>query len=106
MTMTTIIAIISSFISGTLGWMLSRKKNNAEVKKIYAEIEDSELKNIERAVAIWRNIAEDLSVQVKNLSAKCTQLSAEIETMQRQNKQLKIEIKKLEQSIENNLNKA
>lgn len=80
---------------------MSRKKNRAEVEQMYADLEKSELKNVVKAVSIWRGIAEDLGNQVTKLSGKCTQLSNEIEILRGENKLLKIEIKKLEQSLEN-----
>lgn len=101
--MTTIVAIISSFISAALGWLISRHKTKAEVKQMYANVEKSELENVIKAVSIWRGIAEDLANQVKQLSIKCTQLTDDIEKLRQQNRLLKIEIKKLEKSLDNNL---
>lgn len=48
-------------------WFLTRKKQNAETRVTVATAHTSELDATEKAVAIWRNLAQDLKKEVDEL---------------------------------------
>lgn len=77
MTEVIITALLSS-VTGLTGWIFGRRKNIAQVRTI-------ELDNIEKAVEIWRNLAESYAL-------KLTVIQAEIDKVSAENKSLKVEI--------------
>lgn len=68
-------------------WWFSRKKQNADVKI-------TELDNVEKAIAIWRTMAEGLVAKFDDLSQKYDELSKEVEALRRENKSLKASLNK------------
>ncbi len=50
----------ASLIAAVITWFFSRKKQSAEV-------ESTELDNVNKATSIWRELAEDLKKQVDDL---------------------------------------
>lgn len=73
--------------SAVITWWFSRKKQDAELKA-------SELDNVEKAISIWRELAQDLGKKVEDLSNRCELLSSEINELRGENKTLKTELKK------------
>lgn len=73
-TITAIVAISTAL----LGYLFGKRKTTAEAAKI-------ELENVEKAIKIWRGIAEDLSKKVEELSKSLNEMRAE-------NSQLKFEM--------------
>lgn len=73
-----IITALLSAVTGLTGWIFGRRKNIAQVRTI-------ELDNIEKAVEIWRNLAESYAL-------KLTVIQAEIDKVSAENKSLKVEI--------------
>lgn len=72
-----------------IGFILGRKKENVEIK-------GSELDNTEKAVKLWREMAEELKRQVDDLSQKVDTLMSEVHSLREENAELrnKIGIKK------------
>ncbi len=79
----TIVAACTAWIT----WWFSRKKQQSEIKA-------SELDNVEKAIAIWRELAQDLGKKVEDLSVRYEALSDEINLLRRENKTLKADLKK------------
>lgn len=84
--------IVQNFIIATatagVTWFFSRQKQRAELKT-------AELDNVEKAIHIWRSIAEDLGKKVDELTDRCEELTRkfnetthEIEGLRRENKKL------------------
>lgn len=71
---------IASFLTALLGWYLTRKKQKAEVAA-------SELDVVEKAITIWRRMAEDLGKQVE-------ELRNEVHALRTENAKLLDELKK------------
>jgi len=67
---------------GIIGWIVTRKKTNADAK-------GSELENVEHAIKIWRETAEKLSARVDELSLEVEELRKDLISVHRENKQLK-----------------
>lgn len=61
--------VLPSIITGVATWLVTRKKNMAEVSA-------SELDNVEKALVIYRSIINDLNGKIK-------QLEQELEEMER-----------------------
>ncbi len=68
-----------------IGFVAGRRKENAEVK-------GTELDNIEKAVKMWREMAEELKGQVEDLSQKVDTLMAEVHDLRAENAELRTKI--------------
>jgi regulator of replication initiation timing len=84
-TETALISAVMMGISYTLGFLMKKKK-------IGAETEGLEIKNVEQAVAIWRGLATDLRDEVH-------MLNAQVRSLMEENKVLNIKIKDLERQV-------
>lgn len=80
--------IIVAFSTAAITWFFARKKQAAEVKT-------NELDNVEKAIVIWRGIAEDLGKKVDMLTAKCEVLSQEIDALRKENQSLKANLRQI-----------
>lgn len=68
-----------------IGFILGRKKENVEIK-------GSELDNTEKAVKLWREMAEELKKQVDELSGKVDNLMTEVHSLRLENAELRTKI--------------
>lgn len=59
--------LVTNVLSPFLVWWFGRKKTEAEARKVDVEADQGELDNVERAIAIWRNMATELSDTVSKL---------------------------------------
>lgn len=66
--------IVVSLITGVAGWFAGKKKNAAEIEKLKTEIDAGELKNIETALSIYREMVEDLNKQVAEYKSQAREL--------------------------------
>ena len=73
-----IVAVITSAIT----FLLSRRKNQADIKAL-------EIANEEKAVAIWRNLCEDLKGEVEQLRHDMKTLRGELAGVERENRNLR-----------------
>lgn len=64
--------VIPPVIMAAVGYLVARKKNNAETS-------GSELDNVEKALAIYRSMVQDLSTKVKELEDQVERLEKLIE---------------------------
>ena len=74
-------AVLSGAGTGSLAWFFARRKNNAEIQA-------SELDNVEKATLIWRQLAEDMKNEVKELRDR-------LETVYQENQELKKQVEEL-----------
>lgn len=84
-----IAAGVGSAITALWTWLRQRKKESAETKT-------AEIENVERAITIWRNLAQDMRKQVDELKVEITKLSERVDELHRENEGLKIKILVLE----------
>jgi chromosome segregation ATPase len=89
-----LITIFSALGAAVIAWVLSRKKSQAEVRKITAEAVQIEIGNARAVINFWKETAESLTLKLDNLSRKCDELIIELELVRTENEQLK---KKLDQ---------
>lgn len=76
-----------------VGYLLGKRKQDAETKVTEAQANSSELDATEKAVAIWRNLAQDLKKEVDELRLLINELREE-------NLKLKEEISHLKSRVE------
>lgn len=66
-------------------WIFGKRKEDVEVKS-------SELDNTEKAVKLWREMAEELKKQVDDLSGKVDALMNEVHSLRMENAELRNKI--------------
>lgn len=59
--------ILTAIISAFVAWFFARKKNEAEANSL-------ELDNVDKAIAIWRKLAQDLEAKIALLTKKIEEL--------------------------------
>lgn len=78
--------IIIPSTTGALGafvtWIFGRKKENAE-------IQGSEIQNVTQAIAIWKDMATELKIEVAELKQKVDELSNEVHNLRAENLSLR-----------------
>ncbi|MGB7527699.1 MULTISPECIES: hypothetical protein [Sphingobacterium] len=83
-----LIPLITSIAGAFSGWFFGRRKQTAEAVQ-------SELESVEKAVAIWREIAQDLKKELAEQSLQIQNLQMEIGTLRRDNARLLSELKQI-----------
>lgn len=83
---TLLVPILTAFAGAFSGWFFGRRKQQAEAVQ-------SELQTIEKAVAIWREIAQDLKKELAEQSEQIEKLREEVSTLRRDNARLLTELK-------------
>ncbi len=73
-------------------YLLGRKKSKAEVREIEAGTTVSEMEATEKAVAIWRGLAQELRSEVEQLRKLVNELRKEIDELKSQNASLRAEM--------------
>ena len=77
-----------SIITMIVGYYIGKRKQDAETSVVEAQASSTELDATEKAVAIWRNLAQDLKKEVDELI--------------KQNKILKLKLQGVLQSLDRN----
>ena len=72
----------TGILGALITWLLGKKKEEALTKA-------SELDNMEKAVRLWREMAEELKKQVDDLSDKVDNLMQEVHSLRLENNELK-----------------
>ena len=93
---TALVGIIATGCTALITFILTRRKSNAEIKKIEAETEGQEIDNAESLIALWKQLVGELRQEVKDLTAEVVGLRTE-------NLLLKAEMKKLEKIIQSKM---
>jgi len=74
--------IIIPSATGALGafvsWIFGRRKENVEVQA-------SEINNVQEAIKIWKDMAQELKEEVAELKEKVEQLTSEVNTLRVEN---------------------
>ncbi len=78
--------VLTAFAGAFSGWYFARRKQTAEAVQ-------SELDSVEKAVAIWRTIAQDLQKELASQSEQISNLRAEVELLRQDNTRLLSELK-------------
>lgn len=86
----TVVASIfgGGFVGSFLTVRAQRKKATAEAKGAEANAESTELDNVEKAIKIWREMAENLKSQRDEALNSFTEMSKQVEALRRDVKKL------------------
>lgn len=85
-----IAAGIGSALTAIWSWFRARKRDAAEIRT-------AEIENVEKAITIWRNLAQDMRARVDELTNQVTQLNAKVDHLNAENESLKVKILILEE---------
>lgn len=88
-------ALVAATVTQFVNWMFNRRKEAKELEKAASETQSAELDNIEKAVAIWRKLAEEMNQQVVEMKAQSKLMGEEIEKLRIENVTLKQSIEEL-----------
>jgi len=99
-----IAAWVSPILSGAIMWILARKKNTAEVRKMDVETDGLELNNLHLATKIWKDMVRELQVEVNQLRVQVQKLSHQVLTFSLENTSLKEELESLQKLIKERTN--
>jgi peptidoglycan hydrolase CwlO-like protein len=87
--------VIPTIVTAVVGFVAGRRKERADIEKTQAEVNASELENVEKAITIWRKLAEDMAAQVTELKEQVRALTEQVGKLTHENRQLTEEIKSL-----------
>lgn len=91
-----LVPILTTIAGAFSGWFFGRKKQQAEVVM-------NELEAVEKAVSIWRQIAQDLQKEMALQSEQINQMRTEIDALRSDNKRLYLELKRIKAETSNNV---
>ena len=74
--------IIITIVTGVIGYIVGYKKNQAD-------IEGSQLDNLEKSIRIYQVVIDDLSKKIEDLTLHVVRLEATIDSLKQENKRLK-----------------
>jgi len=77
-----IVPSLTGAIGAFISWLIGRKKE-------IVEVQGNEITNTQEAIKIWREMAEDMSNKVKELSDKVDALTTEVQNLRGENAELK-----------------
>jgi peptidoglycan hydrolase CwlO-like protein len=87
-----ILQLIAPLATYFIGWVVGRKKN-------LAEFEGIQLANFDKAIKIYRGIADDLEKEMMSMKKEMIELTHKLEQANKENAELKEKIHELEQKI-------
>jgi len=79
---TEILLLISNMLTGITGWFVGRRRSNAET-------DNQVLRNLELSIGLYKNIIDDLKIEIQSLNIKIQDLEKKVETLYEENKKLK-----------------
>jgi peptidoglycan hydrolase CwlO-like protein len=79
---TELLLIISNMLTGIAAWFVGRRKSNAET-------DNQVLRNLELSIGLYKNIIDDLKIEIQGLNIKIQDLEKKVETLYEENKKLK-----------------
>ena len=85
--------ILTALVASLATYFSTRKKENIE-------IQGGELSNTNEAIKIWRELAQDMTDKVKELSEKIDILTAEVHSLKSVNSSLKSKLNLLDENNE------
>lgn len=90
----TLLTGIIGAVTMALGWILGgRRRAKTEEQQVLANVQTSELDAIDKAVGIWRNLAQDLKKEVDELRLLVAALRIENDKLQNELEELKRQFK-------------
>lgn len=88
-----LISILPTFVAGFSGWFFTRRKYVAETTK-------TEIQNLDKAATIWREVAQNLKIEIDRLSENQRQLMLENNKLLGRVTELQKQVRKLSEQIQ------
>lgn len=79
---TEILLIISNALTGIAGWMVGRRRQQADT-------DNQVLKNLELSINIYAELVSNLKEEIKSLNIKIQELEKKVDELHQENKRLK-----------------
>ena len=79
---TEILLLLSNVITGIASFFVGRRKSNAET-------DNQVLRNLELSINLYKNIIDDLKIEIRELNIKIQNLEDKVEKLMEENKKLK-----------------
>jgi len=79
---TEILLLISNTLTAIAGWFVGRRRSNAET-------DNQVLRNLELSIGLYKNIIDDLKIEIQSLNIKIQDLEKKVENLMNENKKLK-----------------
>lgn len=97
------IIIALPLIGILLGWILAKKKFDADIRKTETETENlelavdaSQIHNFKELIDVYRQISQDLKKELVEVHAECLSLKVEVQALKTENKLLKHQLASLD----------
>jgi peptidoglycan hydrolase CwlO-like protein len=74
--------IIMTVVTTLIGYFVGKRKSNAET-------DNQVLKNLELSIGLYKNMIDDLRVEIRELNVKIQELEKKVEELMSENKKLK-----------------
>lgn len=74
--------IVMTIVTTLIGYFVGKRKSNAET-------DNQVLRNLELSIGLYKNIIDDLKVEIQNLNIKIQDLETKVESLMAENKKLK-----------------
>jgi predicted nucleic acid-binding Zn-ribbon protein len=74
--------IIMTVVTTLIGYFVGKRKSNAET-------DNQVLRNLELSIGLYKNIIDDLKIEIQNLNIKIQDLEKKVESLMDENKKLK-----------------
>lgn len=79
---TELLLLLSNAVTGVASFFVGRRKSNAET-------DNQVLRNLEISIGIYKNIIDDLKVEIQSLNLKVQDLEKKVEELMIENRNLK-----------------
>jgi peptidoglycan hydrolase CwlO-like protein len=79
---TELILIVSNIITGIAAWAVGKRRSNAET-------DNQVLRNLELSIGLYKNIIDDLKMEIHELNIKVQDLQKRVEGLMAENRKLK-----------------
>ena len=93
-------------IGGVIAWLHEKNKRKASERLIQAQADNAELNTVEKAIAIWRNLAKEFQHEVQKLretveefTLQNEKLRCEVEELKIENEKLRLEVRGLREEL-------
>lgn len=98
------IAVVAGpVISSGITWIVARKKNGVQLRKLDAEASSIEIKNVHSLIGLWKGIVKDLQTEVDQLRTQVNKLSNIVTELEIENGQLKRDLNELQRMTDKSL---
>jgi len=91
-----LVAAIASGLTALIAWARGRSKEAKELERTNAQVEAAELENVEKAISIWRQLANEMIKHVDNLKQEVQDLTSQVKLLHNENETLRTQVSKLQ----------